>query len=68
MYKVFSNILLHRMICMLDFHQPRGQARLRAGCSIIDHLQVVNQLQEKANEYNIQLCFAIVYYEKPSTA
>ena len=64
MYKVFSNILLQRMIRTLDFHQPREQAGFRAGYSTIDHLQVVNQLQEKANEYNIPLCFAFVDYEK----
>ena len=64
MYKVFSNILLQRMIRTLDFHQPREQAGFRAGYSTIDHLQVVNQLQEKANEYNMPLCFAFVDYEK----
>ena len=64
MYKVFSNILLQRMIRTLDFHQPREQAGCRAGYSTIDHLQVVNQLQEKANEYNMPLGFALVDYEK----
>ena len=64
MYKVFSNILLQRMIRTLDLHQPREQAGFRAGYSTIDHLQVVNQLQEKANEYNIPLCFAFIDYEK----
>ena len=59
MYKVFSNILLQRMIRTLDFHQPREQAGFRAGYSTIDHLQVVNQLQEKANEYNMPLCFCL---------
>ena len=59
MYKVFSNILLQRMIRTLDFHQPREQAGFRAGYSTIDHLQVVNQLQEKA-----KLCFAFIDYEK----
>ena len=52
------------MIRTLDFHQPREQAGFRAGYSTIDHLQVVNQLQEKANEYNMSLCFAFVDYEK----
>ena len=31
---------------------------------MIDHLHVVNQLQEKVHEYNIPLCFAFVDYEK----
>ena len=59
MYKVFSNVLLQRMIRTLDFHQPREQAGFRAGYSTIDHLQVVNHLQEKANEYNLPLCFCL---------
>ena len=52
------------MIRTLDFHQPREQTRFRAGYSTIEHLQVVNQLQEKDNEYNIPLCLAFVDYEK----
>jgi len=64
MYKVFSHILLRRIGGTLDFHQPREQAGFRAGFSTIDHLQVLNQLQEKANEYNLPLCFAFVDYEK----
>ena len=64
MYEVFSNILLQRMIRTQDFHQPHEQAEFRAGYSTRDHLQVVNQLQEKANEYNMPLCFAFVDYEK----
>ena len=64
MYKVFSNFLLQRMIRTLDFHQPREQAEFRAGYSTIDHLQVINHLQEKANEYNMPLCFAFVNYDK----
>ena len=64
MYKVLSNILLQRMIRTLDFHQPREQAGFRAAYSTIDHLQVVNQLREKANEYNMSLYFAFVDFEK----
>ena len=52
------------MIRTLDFHQPHEQAGFKAGYSTIDYLQVVNQLQEKANEYNMPLCFAFVDYEK----
>ena len=52
------------MVRTLDFHQPHEQAGFRAGYSTIDHLQVVNQLQKKANQYNIPLCFAFIDYEK----
>ena len=52
------------MIRTMDFHQPREQAGFRAGYSTRDHLQVVNQPQEKANDCNITLCFAFVDYEK----
>ena len=64
MHKVFLNILLQRMIRTLDFHQPHEQAGFRAGYPTIDHLKVVNQLQEKVNEYNISVYFAFVGYEK----
>ena len=63
-YKVFSHILLQWILQTLEFHQPREQAGFRAGFSMIDHLHVIKQLQEKAHEYNIPLCFAFVDYEK----
>ena len=44
--------------------QPREEDGFRAGYSTIHHLQVVNQLQGKANEYNMPLCFAFIDYEK----
>ena len=64
MYKVFSKLLLQGMIRTLNLHKPCEQAGFRAGYSTIDHLQAVNQLQEKANEYNFPLRFAFVDYEK----
>ena len=63
-YKVFSCILLQWILQTLDFHQPREQIGFRAGFSTIDHLHVIKQLQEKAHDYNIPLCFAFVDYEK----
>ena len=38
--------------------------RVLVGYSTINHIQVVQQLQEKANEYNIPFRIAIVDYEK----
>ena len=35
-----------------------------SGFSTIDHMQVISQLQEKADEYKFPLCFAFVDYEK----
>ena len=52
------------MLRTLDPHQPREQAGFWSRLSIIDHIQVIGQLQEKADEYNIPLCFAFVDYEK----
>ncbi|KAI8522203.1 hypothetical protein Bbelb_019570 [Branchiostoma belcheri] len=52
------------MMKTLDQHLTREQAGFRPKFSTVDHLQVVAQLQEKANEYNIPLCFAFVDYEK----
>ena len=63
-YKVFSQVILRRMLRTLDQHQPREQAGFRSGFSTIDHIQVISQLQEKADEYKIPLCFAFVDYDK----
>ena len=63
-YKVFSQVILRRMLRTLDQHQPREQAGFRSGFSTIDHIQVISQLQEKADEHKIPLCFAFVDYEK----
>ena len=62
-YKVFSHILLQRMLQALEqLPPPREQAGFRPGFSTTDHIHVVSQLQEKANEYKVPLAF--VDYEK----
>ena len=48
----------------LDENQPREQAGFRKGYSTTDHLQSVNQIIEKSNEFNKQLCIAFIDYEK----
>ena len=60
-YKVFSHILLQRMLQALE---QQEQAGFRPGFSTTDHIHVVSQLQEKANKYKIPLCFTFVDYEK----
>ena len=64
MYKIFTKVIKNRIKDILDTNQPREQAGFRAGFSTTDHLQAINQLIEKANEYQLQLCLGFVDYQK----
>ena len=48
----------------MEQHQPREQAGFRSGFCTFDHIQVISQLQENADEYKFPRCSAFVYYEK----
>lgn len=63
-YKVFTRIIQNRIKNLLDENQPREQAGFRAGFSTTDHLQAINQLIEKTNEYQLDLCIGYIDYEK----
>ena len=63
-YKVFTRIIQNRIKIILDGHQPSDQVGFRKGFSTIDHLHALNQLIEKANEYQLQLCVGYIDYEK----
>ena len=62
LYKLFTKIITYRLTEQLDISQTREQAgfRLGLGYSTIDHLQSVNQVIEKSNEYKTPLCLAFV--------
>jgi len=47
-----------------DDHQDKYQAGFRPGGSTIDHIHTLNQLTEKAREYNLPLSMTFVDYEK----
>ena len=64
MYKLFTRVLQRRMENILDANQPREQAGFRKGYATTDHLQSINQLIEKSNEFNRKLCIAYIDYEK----
>ena len=64
LYKLFTRVLQKRMERILDSNQPREQAGFRKGFSTTDHLQTINQIIEKCNEFNIPLCLAFIDYEK----
>ena len=64
MCKLFTRVIKNRIEKQLDEHQPREQAGFRSGYLTTDHLQVLNQLIEKSNEYKEPLYIAFVDYEK----
>ena len=63
-YKIFTRLLQARIERTLDENQPREQAGFRKGYSTTDHLQALNQIIEKSNEYNLPLCIGFIDYEK----
>ena len=63
-YKIFTRLLQTRIKRTLDENQPREQAGFRKGYSTTDHLQALNQIREKSNEYNLPLCIGFIDYEK----
>ena len=63
MCKVFTRILQKRMEKVLDEHQPKEQAGFRKGYSTADHLQAINQIMEKCNEFKRPLCIEYTDYE-----
>ena len=64
MSKLFTKVIKNRIEKQLDINQAREQAGFRSGYSTTDHLQVITQLVQKSNEYEIPMCFIFVDYEK----
>ena len=59
-YKIFTRLLQTRIERTLDENQPREKAGFRKGYSTTDHLQALNQITEKSNEYNLPLCIGFI--------
>ncbi|KAJ8726613.1 hypothetical protein PYW07_001311 [Mythimna separata] len=64
LYKIFSKVILNRVTKILDENQPCEQAGFRKKYSTTDHLQVVTQVIEKANEYGKTIYMCFVDYQK----
>lgn len=64
LYKLFTKIITRRLTQILDENQPPEQAGFRSGFSTADHLQALNQIIEKMEEFNLPLYIAFVDYKK----
>ena len=62
--KILTKVLTKRLEKTFNENQPREQLGFRSGYSTIDHIHVVNQVNEKCRQYNILLCIAFVDYKK----
>ena len=63
-YTIFTRLFQTTIERTLTEDQPREQAGFRKGYSTLDHLQALNQMIEKSNEYNLPLTIGFVDYKK----
>ena len=57
-------LLKNKCYPLLDKNQKVEQAGFRKGFSTKDHIQAVNQLIEKATEFNLDLAIMFIDYNK----
>ena len=62
--RTFMVLLKNKCYSKLDEYQKTEQAGFRKGFSTVDHIQAINQLLEKANEFNHNLALMFVDYNK----
>jgi hypothetical protein len=65
-YKLFMKMLTNGITATLDENHPCEQAGFRAKFSTMDHLQTINQVIEKTQEFNLSLCLAFIDYKRRS--
>jgi len=64
LYKMFTKVILNRIEGDLYFNQGREHARFRPGFSTMDHIQTMNEVMERTNEYELPLCLGFIDFEK----
>ena len=62
-YKLFTRAIQNRMEKVLDENQPREQAGFRKKYFTVDHLQSLNQVIEKSEEYQLPLVIGLIDYD-----
>lgn len=63
-YKIFSKILTNRLGYYLNDYLSVDQAGFRKNFSTLDHIQVLNLLVSKSEEYQFSLFLTFIDYEK----
>lgn len=63
-YKLFSKTIYRNIKQDFNNKQPREQAGFREGFSTTDHLQTMNQLIEKCNEFQQPIYFLFIDFSK----
>ena len=63
-YKIFTRAIQNRMDKVMDENQLREQAGCRKKYSTVDHLQALNQLIEKSEEYQLPLVIGVLITRK----
>lgn len=63
-HKLFAKILKNRIYNQLEANQSPEQAGFRKGFSTVDHIHTLNQLIEKAREYQIEMHLIFIDFRK----
>ena len=63
-YRLLTKIVARRLETILDSAQPKEQVGFRSRYSTMDNIQVLQQVIEQCNGYEIPLCVAFVDFDK----
>uniref|UniRef100_W6NGJ1 RNA-directed DNA polymerase (Reverse transcriptase) domain containing protein n=1 Tax=Haemonchus contortus TaxID=6289 RepID=W6NGJ1_HAECO len=63
-YKLFTRVILNRIVRILEEGQPCEQAGFRRGFSTIDHIHTLTRLTEVSREYKMPLCLTFIDLKK----
>jgi len=61
---MFTIVILNHIERDLDFKQGREQAGFRRGFKTMGHIQTLNEVMERTNEYEPPLCLGFTDFEK----